>query len=726
MPGLDGEAYCSTAWDPDGPGPQEELLVVGGYFRIAGNVAAGSIAAWDGEQWHALGEGSIGRVTALTVYNGDLLAASRYSVEPDMRRWTGVNWEPMDFGLQGAQIDTFTTYQGDLIAGGSLSVEGAEPSANIARWDGAKWRPLGQGTTQDTVAGRVHALAVYEGDLIAGGAITSAGGNPVKRIARWDGVQWQDMAGGVESPYGRATVNALLVANDELIVGGAFNRAGGLQTNGIARWNGEAWNPLGSLEWIDFLALYRSEIIAAGYDIHRWNGQAWTDLGLGLSPGDSSSCEPVLIDPEIRSLTAFRDELVAAGASKFAGGEAARHVASWDGENWRSLGTGFSVPPRSLLSHEGKLIAADGFQTLSENSRGLSFISSWDGHAWEALEDAVDGKYFKLASYQGDLIIAGYFRIASEPTDIQHVARWDGSQWRPLGDGVGDSYDCDGVSSIVKFRNELVVGGDFSEEGETQFANLAGWDGHSWHALGTGAPSSLRAMTVRKDALIVGGGFLSIGGVPARNIASWNGATWKPLAEGLDGTVIALTTWGDDLVALYWWNGRQEHTRGARWNGESWVPMGTTRAHTVSYMMAYNGELFAFGDFDAELYGPIHGAIKWNGIDWELIPGIEFPGAWSVTIHEGNMIVGGSVTLPDGTATPNLSIWGPTHARGDYDGDRFVDLTDLSRIPECLTGPSNLNLRLATSDCLCVFNSEGDGDIDLMDVGVLQNRFTRK
>jgi hypothetical protein len=48
IPGLNGTVYAITTWDPDGPGPQPKLLVVGGSFTVAGDVQAANIAAWDG------------------------------------------------------------------------------------------------------------------------------------------------------------------------------------------------------------------------------------------------------------------------------------------------------------------------------------------------------------------------------------------------------------------------------------------------------------------------------------------------------------------------------------------------------------------------------------------------------------------------------------------------------------------------------------------------------
>ena len=43
----------------------------------------------------------------------------------------------------------------------------------IARWDGSTWRALGSGTNSG-----VNALTVHNGELVAGGAFTTAGGVP--------------------------------------------------------------------------------------------------------------------------------------------------------------------------------------------------------------------------------------------------------------------------------------------------------------------------------------------------------------------------------------------------------------------------------------------------------------------------------------------------------------------------------------------------------------------
>src|SRR5262245_58461690 len=76
--GVNGSVTAVTAWDPDGEGPVTEILVVGGRFSIAGDVAASNVAAWDGARWSALGPGFDNRVDALRVYRGELIAAGSF------------------------------------------------------------------------------------------------------------------------------------------------------------------------------------------------------------------------------------------------------------------------------------------------------------------------------------------------------------------------------------------------------------------------------------------------------------------------------------------------------------------------------------------------------------------------------------------------------------------------------------------------------------------------
>jgi hypothetical protein len=106
LPGLNGSVSAMTTWDPDGDGPQQAMLIAGGVFSIAGDTQTRSIAAWDGMNWHPLGNGvtNNGIVSALTVYNGELIAGGGFTIAGGVSakyiaRWNGTIWQPLGSGM---------------------------------------------------------------------------------------------------------------------------------------------------------------------------------------------------------------------------------------------------------------------------------------------------------------------------------------------------------------------------------------------------------------------------------------------------------------------------------------------------------------------------------------------------------------------------------------------------------------------------------------------------
>ena len=74
---------------------------------------------------------------------------------------------------------------------------------------------------------------VYNGELIASGNFTEAGGVPANGIASWDGTSWAPLGSGLGGGDG---ANGMIVEDGDLIVGGEFNTAGGMEADKLARW----------------------------------------------------------------------------------------------------------------------------------------------------------------------------------------------------------------------------------------------------------------------------------------------------------------------------------------------------------------------------------------------------------------------------------------------------------------------------------------------------------
>jgi hypothetical protein len=273
-------------------------LYVGGEFAAAGGVAAGNIARYDDQGWHALGDGVDGEVFALCLFD-------------------------------------------DLYVGGAFKSAGGRGAAGIARWDGASWAPLGAGSEW-----AVRAIAVFDDGSGGGPALYASGHFGGAHIARWDGAAWS----GIGSVSG-GNVNAMAVFNDgsgaALYAAGAFMSVNGVQAGGIARWDGSSWTALGAgfevelSQQVNALAVYddgRGAVLyAAGRLLHsgevavngiaRWDGASWSSVGGGV------------IDSKVLSLAVFDDGLegrpglYAGGTSKWPAGP---------GPAWWRVGTGRS------------------------------------------------------------------------------------------------------------------------------------------------------------------------------------------------------------------------------------------------------------------------------------------------------------------------------------------------------------------------------------------------
>lgn len=368
--GINGPATALTTWDPDGSGALPEQLVVGGAFTSAGGVTVNHIARWDGVAWQLFGGGVNGTVNALT------------------------KWDPDGEGPLPTQ----------LVAGGLFTAAGGVTLNGIARWDGAAWHPLGTG-----VNGFVNSLVNWDPDglgpspaqLVAGGHFISAGGVEVNGVARWDGTAWQAFGCGLSDhdvfsvttwdPDGTGPLSEQVVAG-----GGNFYVPGCVSMQGIARWDGAAWQQVGSI------------VSGAAYALLAWDPD-------GSGP--------------------FEASLVEGGASATgSGGIEVNSIAPGVGAAWQPLGSGMVRPPQALVN--------------------------WDPDGSGPLPPEV---------VAGDIDSAG-------GVVVHGIAHWNGAVWQPFGNGVRGgvyaltTWDPDGSGLMPA---QLVAGGPFSTGGNPPAQFLA-------------------------------------------------------------------------------------------------------------------------------------------------------------------------------------------------------------------------------------------------------------
>ena len=348
-----------------------------------------------------------------------------------------------------------------------------------------QFAPLGSGMNST-----VRAVTVFNGNLIAGGDFTTAGGVSTSRVAKWNGTSWSSLGSGMNS-----TVRALIIYNNELYAAGSFTNAGGVTANRIAKWN----------------------------------GSSWSSLGLGLN-GSAYSLE------------IYNNSLIVGGYFSTAGGITVNNIAKWNG-SWSALGTGTNSTVFALTVYSNKLVAGGAFQTVG--GVPVNKIATWDGNNWFSLGNGLDnGTVYSLSVYNNDLIVGGSFTYASG-VSANRIAKWNGSSWSPLGSGTNAS-----VYAFSQYLGNLYVGGSFSTAGGLYVNRIARWNGSAWSGIG-GVNSTVQTLGVYDANLILGGYFTVSGGsVSTSRIAKWGAIPIAPtLISPPNGAIgISLTptlNWND-------------------------------------------------------------------------------------------------------------------------------------------------------------------------------------
>lgn len=689
-PGLSGGASAAILWDPDGAGPAPEKLVVGGGFSGAGNVLASNIATLDLQTgaWAPIGTGMNGSVSALAkLPNGDLVAGGTFTqaggvTTRGVARWDGSTWHALGSGMTAVssmQVAALAVLpNGDLIAGGNFDTAGGVAASGIARWDGANWSALGSGMTGSFGAlGNVISLAVMpNGDLIAGGSFTHAGGVLVRSVARWDGATWSPLGSGMDSGLPRVLALAVM-PNGDLVAGGIFATAGGVPAIRVARWDGASWSALGGgvgstpvfysppIVYVSaLLPLPNGDLLVGGAfsvagglpasGCARWDGSNWSAVsngGGGFVASTGAGVGSLCLLPG--------GDVVAGGGFSAVDGVATSGIARWNGSNWFPLGAGTNGEFRSLaVLPNGDVVCGGVFQTAGGVPvRNIARFNPLT-RAWTALGLGMNDWVEALAATpNGDVIAAGRFTTAGG-VPAQRVARWDGASWHPMGAGM----DAQVLALAVLPNGAIVAAGEFSTADGAPANSIAIWNGTQWSELGTPNAGSLRALAVMPNGdLFVGGQFLNAAGGLASGLARWDGATWSiPFVVNGEVEALAVAPNGD-LVMGGWFTtaGGVSALRLAIWDGTACRALGggVTQGNLVRAVAVLpSGDVIAAGYFTAVGGVPADYIARWNGFSWSSIAGgLSYWVNDVGVLPNGDLVACGSFSLAGGVLSARFA-----------------------------------------------------------------------
>jgi hypothetical protein len=221
----------------------------GDLVAVGTSVNLGYVGRWNGSAWIKLGTRPPKDGTAAQQYHSDLYVTSCANEDPDgIARFDGATWQSVGTGL---------SYEGELwlssglsmcllgdslVVGGQFDHAGSLPVNNIALWDGTAWHAIGDGFTGDpyVVGNEIDAVAIWNGQLVAGGFFSNSGTQPLQGAAIWNGATWQQLGSNVVEAV------SFRVADGALFASGKFRLPDGTEVYSVARWTGTDWHILGS------------------------------------------------------------------------------------------------------------------------------------------------------------------------------------------------------------------------------------------------------------------------------------------------------------------------------------------------------------------------------------------------------------------------------------------------------------------------------------------------
>ncbi len=448
----------------------------------------------------------------------------------------------------------------------------------------------------------VYAIAVGGTNVYVGGAFDRAGNVAANNIARWDTLthQWSALGGGVDG-----WVHAITVDGEDVYVGGRFLHAGGITVTSLARWNETS--------------------------------QAWSAVGGALAIPSGT--------PDVYAIAAAANgDVYVGGSFATAGVITVNNIARWDGSSWHALGagTGGTWPDVHAIAVTGSDVYIGGsFSTVNGNV--IPGVAHWNGSVWSGLGSGVGGVYAEVdavVTNGTNIYIGGRFAQVTDSTNgtqtAGHVAMWNGSVWSTMGGGVANP----DVAALALGPAGIYVGGRFQTlaNGTTSARGLARWDGSAWHSLGGGNGSitgndgingNLYALAFLDHQLFLGGFMTgSNDGRTLNYIGYWDvdNSDWYALGNSVNGPVYALDQQGENVFI-----------------GGSFTSAGGVKASSIVRWNQRTGE-----------WTSLNGGI--SGCTGPFIAGCR-PVVYAIAVDTEDVYVGGNFTSAGGVDANSIARW---------------------------------------------------------------------
>lgn len=580
--GTNGTVHAAVSFDPDGPGPQQELLVIAGPFTIAGSTQQlAGLAAFDGQQWI-----------------------------------------PMDGPAFDAPPKQLHVIQGRLYATGGFVRRHDEPGQGVAEFDveGWVWRAVaGDSGVSGGVNGTVVDSDVLGNELVVAGSFTMAGTNPeipARNIAAWNGQTWREV--GVQESSGnggldQAPSEIVAYENTKIL---ARSSTWNLLENGTWRQLPSPGFNMNRLHVVNQRPTVLFDELMAGthlFGAYQWNPQGWTlaaqrtqqsfDLAPALSYSISARYQPNR--PGAFALSVH--------SGRFATGPAIATLTTNEGTD---PNTNPFAGTNAILWRGQPVITGD-FDWF-ERIPSSNIITRTNGN-WQPLHAGTSGPASKLLNLETGIIAVRSRFIEANFTTADIFKLDSSSNWSLLSPESIQS-PCI-FQDMVEYQGKPVVSGDFNivtpPSTQAQPSNLIMFNGTRW--------VSLLSNFQLNEIFIHEGQLHATGGTPFRvskyieSSGQWETVPWQITSitdsVTVDGTLHAFIRTATQPVDTL-----------SKLVGTQWVSLPSPPSGWIAYDLASNDrELFVAMRIDSGSLGSSHFIASWDGTQWTTLGPIAPP-----------------------------------------------------------------------------------------------------
>ena len=330
--------------------------------------------------------------------------------------------------LVSATVSKMIEYNGELYVGGDFEVIGGQIIRYLARWDGSNWSSVGElsGPVEDMIVfqGKLY-IQVQENDYSYQSEYQC---HDCNRIFTWDGssIIWEqlDYEGINEPLYSKRAFGGSNNSNkkheqwtihdNKLFAYISTDASTYPYVQFELLWfDGEYWQKqsiIGQNHYHGVLKSYKGNLYATLKGCcSSWTNEAgfykleeyeiW-DSGVyyGTSFQWINVAGESLSEPEIHTIAEYNDNLIVGGNFETIGGIVSKNIASFDGNNWSTLGN-WSYEPYELKVFDNQLYAS--FYFGNWNGSDFERVAKLNGNSWSSL-------LYNLSDY--DIVSNGTFR----------------------------------------------------------------------------------------------------------------------------------------------------------------------------------------------------------------------------------------------------------------------------------------------------------------------------